>query len=88
MRQFHCFKSCLYSFKGVSHLIKYTLITIWESLTCEKNTVSAIWKIVYTAIGCISSVFAFAVLLNDLAGFDKIELFFSRNGISWFWSGR
>ena len=69
-------------------MIKYTLITIWESLTGEKNTVSAIWKIVYTAIGCISSVFAFAVLLNDLAGFDKIELFFSRNGISWFWSGR
>lgn len=78
MRQFHCFKSCLYSFKGVSHLIKYTLITIWKSLTGEKNTVSAIWKIVYTAIGCISSVFAFAVLLNDLAGFDKIELFFQQ----------
>lgn len=59
-------------------MFKYTLITLWKSLTGEKNTVGAIWKIVYTAIGCISSVFAFAVLLNDLVGFDKIELFFQK----------
>ena len=39
----------------------------------EKNTVAAVFKLGYTAIGYISSVFAFSVLLKDLIGFTTAE---------------
>ncbi len=54
-------------------MIKYQIMTIWKSLTGEKNTINAIWKIIYTTIGCTSSVFAFAVLLNDLTNYNKLK---------------
>lgn len=44
-----------------------------KCLVGEKNSLSAMWKLTYTAIGYISSVFAFTVLLKDLIGFDKAE---------------
>lgn len=45
-----------------------------KSFGTENNSLVALWKLVYTAIGYISSIFAFAVLLKDLAGFDKAEI--------------
>ena len=44
-----------------------------KCLVGEKNTLSAIWKLLYTAVGYTSSIFAFAVLLKDLIGIDKVE---------------
>ena len=46
-----------------------------KCLVGEKKTISAIWKLIYTAIGYISSVLAFAVLLKDMMSFDKMEIF-------------
>ena len=34
----------------------------------------SIWKIIYTAIGYISSVFTFAVLIKDMMSIDAFEL--------------
>lgn len=45
-----------------------------KSVTGEINTLKAIWKLVYTAIGYISSFFSSAVLLNDLTECDKLEI--------------
>ena len=47
---------------------------LWKSLTGEMNTLKAIWKLFYTAIGYVSSFFSSAVLLKDLVGWDKLEL--------------
>lgn len=56
------------------------LFLIWDrikvllkSMVVEKNSLIAIWKLVSSAVGYISSIFAFAVLLKDLVGFDKAE---------------
>ena len=46
-----------------------------KSLLGEKNSLTAMWKLVSTSIGCISSIFAFSVLLKNLVGFDKAEAF-------------
>ena len=45
-----------------------------KSVTGEVDTPKAIWKIVYTAIGYVSSFFTSAVLIKDLTGFDRLEL--------------
>lgn len=50
-----------------------------KSVTGEVDTPKAIWKLVYTAIGYVSSFFASAVLLKDLTGFDKLELLIKGN---------
>lgn len=57
------------------------MIIIWDrikvllkSLFGEKNSLTAIWKLLSTTIGYISSVFAFVVLLKDLTGFNKAEI--------------
>ena len=47
---------------------------LWKSLTGEMNTLKAVWKLIYTAIGYVSSFFSSAVLLKDLAGWDKLEV--------------
>lgn len=47
---------------------------LWKSLTGEMNTLNAVWKLIYTTIGYVSSFFSFAVLLKDLAGWDKLEV--------------
>lgn len=47
---------------------------LWKSLTGEMNTLKAAWKLICIAIGYISSFFSFAVLLKDLAGWDKLEV--------------
>lgn len=44
-----------------------------KCLVSEKNSFVAVWKLTYTAIGYISSIFAFSVLLKDLVEFDKAE---------------
>ncbi len=49
-----------------------------KSLVGEKNSLGAIWKLIYTAIGYVSSFFTFAVLLNDLIGFNKVEMLCKR----------
>ena len=41
-----------------------------KSLTKDKDTLKAIWKLVYTTIGYTSSIFSIAVLSNDLTGND------------------
>ena len=46
-----------------------------KCLVGEKKPLSAIWKLIYTAIGYMSSVFTFAVLLKDLMCFNKAETF-------------
>lgn len=46
-----------------------------KSLIGEKKSLLAIWKLFYTTIGCISSIYGFTVLLKDLAGNDKAEEF-------------
>lgn len=47
---------------------------ILKSLVTEKNSLMSIWKIIYTAIGYISSVFTFAVLIKDMMSIDAFEL--------------
>lgn len=44
-----------------------------KSMFSEKETVKAIWRLTYTAVGYISSIFGFSQLTNKLAGFDLIE---------------
>ncbi|MEF2618217.1 MAG: DUF6430 domain-containing protein [Lachnospiraceae bacterium] len=47
---------------------------VWiKCLLSEKNSLVAAWKLSYTTIGYISSVFTFSVLLKDLVGFNKAE---------------
>lgn len=60
---------------------KYMLKALWKSITGEKNTIIAIWKIVYTAVGCTSSVFTFSVLLDDLANYDKLKTVFQNHWV-------
>lgn len=55
------------------------LKALWKSITGEKNTVIAIWKIVYTAVGCTSSLFTFSVLLDDLVDYDKLKKTFQNH---------
>ena len=45
-----------------------------KSVTGEVDTPKAMWKIVYTAIGYVSSFFTSAVLIKDLTGFDGLKL--------------
>ena len=51
----------------------------FKSVTGELNTVKAIWKLICTAVGCVSSFFSFAVLINDLTGYDKVETWVKGN---------
>ena len=44
------------------------------SLTGGKNTIKGMWKLISTTISIMSSIFAFSVLLKDLLGFDKAEM--------------
>ena len=49
-------------------------IKVWiKCLFSEKNSITAVWKLSCTAIGYISSIFAFSVLLKDLVGFKDAE---------------
>ena len=48
---------------------------LWKSLTGEINTRKALYKLIYTAIGYISSFFSFAVLLKELTICDRLEEF-------------
>lgn len=45
-----------------------------KSLAGEMNTLQAVWKLIYTAIGYVSSFFASTVLLKDLTGCFKPEM--------------
>lgn len=53
--------------------VKDWIAVRWKCLVGEKKTITALWKLFYTAIGYISSIFTFAVLLKDLTGFEKAE---------------
>lgn len=55
--------------------------TLLKSITGELNAPKAIWKLCYTTIGCISSLFSLAVLLKDLMGCDKLEIWVKENWI-------
>lgn len=46
----------------------------WKLLTLEFNTLNSVWKLVCTAVGYISSFFSLAVLLKDLVGWNKLEM--------------
>ena len=50
-----------------------------KSATGEIGTPKAIWKLLYTAIGYVSSFFSFAVLVKDIMGFDKLDLWIKEN---------
>ena len=45
---------------------------LWKSLTGEMNTLKAVWKLIYTTIGYMSSFFSLSVLLKDLAGWKDV----------------
>lgn len=47
---------------------------LFKSATGEMNTVNAVWKLIYTTIGYVSSFFSSTVLLKELAGYDKLEI--------------
>ena len=47
----------------------------FKCLLGEKNSIVAIWKLIYTTIGCVSSIFTFTVLLKELVGYDIFENF-------------
>lgn len=55
--------------------MKYCLFVCCKCLVGEKSSIIAFWKLTYTTIGCVSSIFAFSVLLKDLVGCDKVEDF-------------
>lgn len=44
-----------------------------KSMFSEKETAKAIWKLAYTAIGYISSIFGFSQLINKLMGYELLE---------------
>lgn len=44
-----------------------------KCLFSEKNSLIAVWKLLCTTIGYVSSIFAFSVLLKNLTRFDKAE---------------
>lgn len=52
-----------------------------KSITGEFDTAKAIWKLGYTAIGYVSSLFSLAVLFKDLMGFDKLELWIKEHWV-------
>ena len=56
-------------------IIKDWIAVRLKCLVGEKSTIPVIWKLTYTAIGYVSSLFAFAVLLKDLIAFDTAETF-------------
>ena len=45
-----------------------------KSVTGEMHTVKAVWKLIYTAIGYVSSFFSSTVLLKEFAGYEKLEI--------------
>ena len=65
----------------LKQLISMKIDRIKVFLKCligEKNSLKALRKLIATAIGYISSFFAFAVLLKDLVNIDKLELLCKR----------
>ena len=62
--------------------MNYKIKILWKSLTGEINTFSAIKKIVFTAIGYISSIFSFSVILYELFGYSYFKIELQKN---WFW---
>jgi len=46
---------------------------VLKSLTGEIDNAKAIWKIIYTTVGFVSSVYAFSVLLKELEITSVIE---------------
>lgn len=62
--------------------MNYKIKILWKSLTGEINTFSAIKKIVFTAIGYISSIFSFSVVLYELFGYSYFKIELQKN---WFW---
>ena len=55
-----------------NHTDKITVLC--KCLIGEKKSLSVIWKLFYSTIGYISSLYAFSVLIKDLVGFDKVEI--------------
>ena len=47
---------------------------LWKILTGEMNTLKAVWKLICTTIGYISSFFSLAVLLKDIVGWNNLEV--------------
>lgn len=47
---------------------------LFKSVTGELNTVKAVWKIIYSAIGYVSFFYSSTVLLKEIAGYDKFEI--------------
>ena len=46
---------------------------VFKSLTGEKENVKAIWKLLYTMVGFVSSIYAFSVLLKEVEITDVVE---------------
>lgn len=46
-----------------------------KSLTGEKALVKALWKLFYTTVGIVSSIYAFSSFLREVGITDKLELF-------------
>ena len=47
---------------------------LFKSITGETNTLKAVWKVLYTAVGYVSSFYAATVLLKNLSGYDNFEM--------------
>ena len=58
------------------HRTEYLKDSISVFLIChfkDKNSIGAVWKLIYTTILIVSFIFTSAVLIKDLTGFDKVE---------------
>ncbi len=60
----------------------YTFIKLKiKILTGEKKSFWAIWKLISTTIGCVSSFFSFAVLLEDFVSYNKLKIWTKSNSV-------
>lgn len=51
----------------------YKLSIWWKSLFDKKTTLFALWEIICSAVGLISSCYAFADLINEMCGFNILK---------------
>lgn len=61
-------------------MMTFDILKVWvKSLVSEKGTGKALKKLITATIGYAASIFSFSVLLNDLANFDKLEIYWKNH---------
>lgn len=58
----------------MNKILWYKIKVLLKSMTGEKNSLPAIWKLACVTIGYISAAYTFSVLLKNLTGFGNVEI--------------